>query len=110
MSDNRDATRDRDLEEDIHEPDQQEGANESEGHDEDDTEQYEAEKIVDKTYLREVLHYIVDWKGFGPEDDSTEPIEDLTRCSGLVEEFDRHEQNMASMRAAGLGLRTRRNG
>ena len=109
LSDNRDATGDGDLEEDIHEQDQQEAADESED-DEDDIEQHEAEKIVGKTYLRGELHYIVRWKGFGPKDDTTEPLENLTQCSGLVEEFERHEQEMATMRAAGLGLRTRRNG
>jgi transposase InsO family protein len=60
-------------------------------------EEYEVEAIV-KSEVRgrgrsRRLHYLVRWKGYGPEDDTWVPFEDMEHASELVEEFERLERD-----------------
>jgi transposase InsO family protein len=60
-------------------------------------EEYEIESII-KSELRgrgrsRRLHYLVRWKGYGPEADSWVPEEDMEHTGDLVDEFERLERD-----------------
>ena len=92
------------VEQDEREEREVNGTDTESGEDSED-EQYEAGSIVGKMTLRGVVHYIVCWKGFSPQDDSPKPIENLKHCAALGQEFDWIEADAATARAATLGLR-----
>jgi len=71
----------------------------------DGEEQWEVEAIV-RSELRgrgrnRRQHYLVRWKGFGPEVVSWIPAEDMDHSSELVEEFERRERDRMDIAIAG---------
>ena len=50
-------------------------------------EEYEVEKILDSRHYRKQLQYLVRWKGYGPKDDSWEPVKNLSGAKELITEF-----------------------
>eukprot|EP01045_Picozoa_sp_COSAG04_P007589 COSAG04_NODE_399_length_14959_cov_28.238730_18_plen_358_part_00 len=45
-------------------------------------EEYELEKIVDSKVIKGVEHFLVRWKGYGPEDDTWEPYRNVKDAAG----------------------------
>lgn len=54
--------------------------------DEADDEEYEVEKILDRKQESGRVYYLVRWKGYEPEDDSWEPIENLN-CHDKIQDY-----------------------
>ena len=50
-------------------------------------EEYEVEKILDSRHYRKQLQYLVRWKGYGPKDDSWQPVKNLSGAKELITEF-----------------------
>jgi hypothetical protein len=55
----------------------------------DKEEEYEVEEILDSRLRRRKLQYLVKWVGYGPEDNSWEPAENVENAAEKVEEFHR---------------------
>mgnify|MGYP002717984364 FL=1 len=54
----------------------------------DDTEQeYEVERILDHRRISGKSHYLVKWEGYDTSENTWEPIENLTGCHRLVEQY-----------------------
>ncbi|KAL3284715.1 hypothetical protein HHI36_018863 [Cryptolaemus montrouzieri] len=53
---------------------------------EEDESEYEVDKIIDEKMVRGVRHYLIRWKGYGPEGDTWEP-ESTLNCPEAMEEF-----------------------
>lgn len=58
--------------------------------------EYEVESIIKRYYNRNgKLHYVVRWKGYGPESDTREPPDNLTNCPDVLREFlDKEKQGL----------------
>ena len=82
-----------------------EDGDEDEDEDDDDDGDYEVERIVAKVLKRGVPHYIVRYKGYGPEGDTTEPMANLEACMDLVNAFEQSQAEAEAVRKACLGLR-----
>ncbi|CAJ0604791.1 unnamed protein product [Cylicocyclus nassatus] len=54
---------------------------------------YEVEKILDRNEVNGELFYLVRWKGFGQEDDSWEPVENLSLAVKAISEFEEHRKS-----------------
>ena len=55
---------------------------------------YKVEDILDKKRFHGKTKYLVSWKGYGPEENSWEPIENLRNCEKALEDFrDRHNSH-----------------
>jgi len=54
-------------------------------------EEWEVEKILNKKRIREVVKYLVWWKGFTAEGDTWEREENLKNVEELIKEFERRE-------------------
>ena len=54
-------------------------------------EEWEVEKILNKKKMREVVKYLIWWKGFTAEGDTWERKENLKNAEELIEEFERGE-------------------
>eukprot|EP00112_Aurelia_sp_Birch-Aquarium-sp1_P000913 Seg109.3 transcript_id=Seg109.3/GoldUCD/mRNA.D3Y31 product="M-phase phosphoprotein 8" protein_id=Seg109.3/GoldUCD/D3Y31 len=48
---------------------------------------FEVEKIVDAKLMEGVQYYMVRWRGYGSDDDTWEPNENLLTCQEMVEHF-----------------------
>ncbi|GLB45777.1 putative retrotransposable element tf2 155 kda protein type 1-like [Lyophyllum shimeji] len=59
----------------------------------DDEEWFDVEDILDSRFFRRKLQYKVKWKGYGYEDTSWEPVENIARARDLVREFHRRHPN-----------------
>jgi len=46
--------------------------------------EYEVEEILDSKMVRKKLWYYVDWKGYGPEERTWEPVENLTHAEDAM--------------------------
>ncbi|GAA6051745.1 hypothetical protein JCM3770_002711 [Rhodotorula araucariae] len=59
----------------------------------DDQEVYEVEAIRASRYdeAAGAMRYFIKWKGYGENEKTWEPIENLQNCLGLVKEFERHQ-------------------
>ena len=55
------------------------------------TSEYEVEEILDSKLHRRKLKYLVKWKGYGSEENTWEPEENLTHAKRLIEEFHRRK-------------------
>jgi hypothetical protein len=53
-----------------------------------DYEEYEVDTILDIRTRHKKRQYLVRWKGYGPQEDSWEPADDLPNCQELVQEFE----------------------
>ncbi|KAI0992857.1 hypothetical protein K3495_g15327 [Podosphaera aphanis] len=56
-----------------------------------DDPEYEIEKIIGSHWQNGELHYLVRWKGYGPEDDWSIPANQIEGFKDLVREY--HEMN-----------------
>ena len=52
-----------------------------------ETEEYYVNKLIDIKYVDNVPFYLVNWYGFSDADNTWEPIECLTGCDELLQEF-----------------------
>ena len=53
--------------------------------------EYEVEAVLDSKIQRGKLRYLVDWKGYGPEERTWEPAEHLTHTEEVVRTY--HQQH-----------------
>ena len=61
-------------------------------------EEFEVEDILDSRRYRRKLQYLIKWKGYGSDENTWEPVENLTRCKDLIKEFhDRHPKAIRSI-------------
>jgi hypothetical protein len=56
-------------------------------------EEYEVETILDSRLYRTKLQYLVKWKGYGPEENSWEPEDNLTNSKTLIKKFHQEHPN-----------------
>lgn len=52
-------------------------------------EEFEVKEILDKKITNGEEYYRIRWKGYGPENDTWEPKENLTHCQELLDEFEK---------------------
>jgi hypothetical protein len=55
-----------------------------------DQEEWEISSILDSKLIHGKLHYLVDWKGYGPEERTWEPEENITHAPEALKEFLQH--------------------
>jgi hypothetical protein len=53
----------------------------------DKEEEFEVEEILDSRVVRRKLQYLVKWVGYGPEDNSWEPADNVANAQEEVEAF-----------------------
>jgi hypothetical protein len=71
--------------------------------------EYEVKEILDSKFVRQKLHYYVDWVGYTPEERTWEPVEYVELATDAVAAFhQRHPQRPAPHDVASTGRRTKR--
>lgn len=53
------------------------------------SQEYEVEKILKKRIIRSRVEYLVKWKRYTESDATWEPIENLTNCQKLIDQFEK---------------------
>ena len=56
-------------------------------------EEYEVENILDSRFFRSKLEYLVKWKGYGPQENSWQPEENLANSKKLITKFHKQHPN-----------------
>jgi hypothetical protein len=64
-----------------------------------DVEEYDVEKNLDSKIIRNKLHYLVKWEGYPHEENTWEPVENVTHAKDAVHEF--HCANPGALRQIG---------
>src|SRR5690606_22130459 len=54
-----------------------------------DENEFEVERILDSRIRYRKLQYLIEWKGYGPNERTWEPLSNLTHCSSLLRRFHR---------------------
>ena len=60
--------------------------------------EFEVQEILDCKRVAGKLRYLVRWEGYGPEDDTWEPLVHLPRAKEAIEEFYRSHPRKAPLR------------
>ena len=66
-------------------------------------EEYKVESILDSKRTGDQWEYLVKWKGYGPEEDSWEPKENLDHAKELLKKY--HRKLMKKARDAAKDLK-----
>ena len=59
--------------------------------------EYEVEKILQRRKVGRSYQYLVRWKGYGREDDTWEPLSNLTKAKELVDEFNSNKVRVVTV-------------
>ena len=60
--------------------------------------EYEVKEILDSKFVRGRLKYLVEWEGYGPEERTWEPAENIQHAVDAVAEFHQHYPEQPSLR------------
>ena len=73
-----------------------------------DGKHWELERVVDHATRRGKTHYLVRWKGYGPQHDKWLKPEAFKHAARLVEEYHERLRRKEELRGAGDGVREKR--
>jgi hypothetical protein len=71
-------------------------------------EQWKVHSVLDRRVLRREEQFLIRWEGFGPADDSWEPVNNLSDCDQGIEDLRKRRRNAAQPPAKRKPAYTRR--